>query len=109
MAVFLVRLAPRAGTAGAHYVSADEHSVAASGTHRLYSEGRLVWQGRGDDVVDVRRFEERQEAVSWHKAHRHELMAHEIAQRHEAHGSTNKSPSPSPFIGGVSVRIKGAD
>ena len=101
MAIYLVLLKTHAGLAAAHYVDADAHDVSEAGTHRLYRDERLVWQGQESGVRGVKRFEDREEAKHWHKHNRHELAAAEMAYRHEH--STGEGASP--FVGGMSVRF----
>mgnify|MGYP006928170903 CR=1 FL=1 len=101
MAIFLVLLKTHTGTAAAHYVDADAHETTSAGTHQLFRDERLVWQGAADAVRGVRRFEDRAQATGWHKRHRTDLAAEEMSYRHEH----STGDGASPFIGGVSVRF----
>jgi uncharacterized protein (DUF1330 family) len=89
------------GYAGAHYVEAQGH-LQDEAHHRLVRDGKVVWQGTHDMVVQVIRFDTRAEAVRYFRSQRARQARHRAAAG--TPGST-AAKTAVPVIERIAVRL----
>ncbi len=98
---YAIELNDAFGYAGAHYVEAQAYHQ-GGGLHRLLHEGKVVWQGTQDMVVQVIRFDTRTEAVRYFRSHHARQARHRAAAGKP--GST-AAKTAIPVIERVAVRL----
>ncbi len=98
---YAIELNDAFGFAGAHYVEAQAHHQ-GGGLHRLLNEGKVVWQGTHDMVVQVIRFDTRAEAVRYFRSHRARQARQRAAAGKPGSTATNVG---APVIERIAVRL----
>lgn len=101
---YAVVFAPGFHHVGAHYVDADEHTTSTTQLS-LWIDDRVVWSAPLQHVSELRRFDSRKDAETFHKLYQQDLLEGRGPREGVARPRGGGATSRSAVIENVLIRV----